>query len=215
MTPKTSPEGHDRRDVPRSCRARSPALHVGGRDRVALHGHVHRTRMLICMHNWGSSASAAPSAVIDPSSSLRPSATVVAAAAAAVGARILDHEPPFGVPAIKSTPRRVRPTSAPPVQTPLLSAAAGSVSPASRSPHDAPHPPPPIARCCRARSPSRAGRRRCRGAGLPRGQSLPGILSGGARRPPARRAYPRATLHGCRELEAEEVVAVAVEVAKG
>ena len=50
---------------------------------------------------------------------------------------------------------------------------------------------------------------------LPRGQSLPGILSGGARRPPARRAYPRATLHGCRELEAEEVVAVAVEVAKG
>ena len=28
------------------------------------HGHVHRTRMLICMHNWGSSASAAPSAVI-------------------------------------------------------------------------------------------------------------------------------------------------------
>ena len=30
-TPKTSPEGHDRRDVPGSCRARSPALHVGGR----------------------------------------------------------------------------------------------------------------------------------------------------------------------------------------
>ena len=55
MTPKTSPEGHDRRDVPRSCRARSPALRVGGRDRVALHGHVHRARMLICMHNWGSS----------------------------------------------------------------------------------------------------------------------------------------------------------------
>ena len=100
-------------------------------------------------------------------------------------------------------------------RTPLLSAAAGSVSPASRSPLDAPHPPPPIARCCRARSPSRASRRGCRRAGLPRGQSLPGILSGGARRPPARRAYPRATLHGCRELEAEEVVAVAVEVAKG
>ena len=35
MTPKTSPEGHDRRDVPGSCRARSPALHVGRRDRVA------------------------------------------------------------------------------------------------------------------------------------------------------------------------------------
>ena len=45
-----------------------------------------------------------------------------AAFTAAVGARILDHEPPFGVPAIKSTPRRVRPTSAPPAQTPLLSA---------------------------------------------------------------------------------------------
>ena len=37
------------------CRARSPALHVGGRDRVASCVHVHRTRMLICMHNWGSS----------------------------------------------------------------------------------------------------------------------------------------------------------------
>ena len=97
----------------------------------------------------------------------------------------------------------------------LLPAAARSVGPASRSPLDAPHPPPPIARCCCARSPSRASRRGCRGAGLPRGQSLPGILSGGARRPPARRAYPRATLHGCRVQEAEEVVAVAVEVARG
>ena len=66
MTPKTSPEGHDRRDVPRSCRARSPALHVGGRDRVASwswsvhrtpHAHLHAQLGLI-------SASAAPSAVI-------------------------------------------------------------------------------------------------------------------------------------------------------
>ena len=65
-TPKTSPEGHDRRDVPRSCRARSPALHVGGRDRVASwswsrtshpHAHLHAQLGLI-------SASAAPSAVI-------------------------------------------------------------------------------------------------------------------------------------------------------
>ena len=84
-TPKTSPEGHDRRDVPGSCRARSPALHVGGRDRVASwswsrtshpHAHLHAQLGLI-------SASAAPSAVIDPSSSLRPSATVVTAAAGA------------------------------------------------------------------------------------------------------------------------------------
>ena len=44
-----------RRDTPGSCRARSPALHVGRRDRVASYGHVHRTRMLICMHIWGSS----------------------------------------------------------------------------------------------------------------------------------------------------------------
>ena len=66
MTPKTSPEGHDRRDVPGSCRARSPALHVGGRDRVASwswsrtshpHAHLHAQLGLI-------SASAAPSAVI-------------------------------------------------------------------------------------------------------------------------------------------------------
>ena len=65
-TPKTSPEGHDRRDVPGSCRARSPALHVGGRDRVASwswsrtshpHAHLHAQLGLI-------SASAAPSAVI-------------------------------------------------------------------------------------------------------------------------------------------------------
>ena len=44
-----------RRGTPGSCRARSPALHVGGRDRVASCVHVHRTRMLICMHIWGSS----------------------------------------------------------------------------------------------------------------------------------------------------------------
>ena len=36
-----------RRDELGSCRARSPALHVGRRDRVASYGHVHRTRMLI------------------------------------------------------------------------------------------------------------------------------------------------------------------------
>ena len=44
-----------RRGTPGSCRARSPALLVGGRDRVASCVHVHRTRMLICMHIWGSS----------------------------------------------------------------------------------------------------------------------------------------------------------------
>ena len=44
-----------RRGTLGSCRARSPALLVGGRDRVASCVHVHRTRMLICMHIWGSS----------------------------------------------------------------------------------------------------------------------------------------------------------------
>ena len=48
----------------------------------------------------------------------------------------------------------------------LLPAAARSVGPASRSPLDAPHSPPPIALCCAAPlRPSRAARRRdgCRG----------------------------------------------------
>ena len=53
--PKTPHTMQRRRDTPGSCRARSPALHVGRRDRVASYGHVHRTRMLICMHIWGSS----------------------------------------------------------------------------------------------------------------------------------------------------------------
>ena len=58
--PKTPHTMQRRRDTPGSCRARSPALHVGRRDRVASYGHVHRTRMLICMHIWGSSLHLSP-----------------------------------------------------------------------------------------------------------------------------------------------------------
>ena len=53
--PPKTPHMQRRRDTPGSCRARSPALHVGRRDRVASCVHVHRTRMFICMHIWGSS----------------------------------------------------------------------------------------------------------------------------------------------------------------
>ena len=223
MTPKTSPEGHDRRDVPGSCRARSPALHVGGRDRVA------------------SAAVAAVAAAVGRRRRSSPSAHAASfglgpsrvAAAAPHRRRNGLSDASIRLAGVATGSRRVRrccarveaaraPVAAP---APPWSADPPVVSGGGpRFVHDLNgsrrvigrrQSPPPIARCCCARSPSRASRRGCRGAGLPRGQSLPGILSGGARRPPARRAYPRATLHGCRELEAEEVVAVAVEVAKG
>ena len=51
--------------------------------------------------------------------------------------------------------------------------------------------------------------------GSPEASSYQASSAGGRGRPPARRAYPRATLRGCRAPEAEEVVAVAVEVARG
>ena len=167
MTPKTSPEGHDRRDVPGSCRARSPALHVGGRDRVASwswsrtshpHAHLHAQLGLI-------SASAAPSAVIYHRHAH--------ALEELVARRCCCHPPVFRRTRrhdCHATPRgglcAVRPTLADALPV-LLPAAARSVSPAST--RSKPEPAGrislaaanrPLLRCSAASQPRRPAPRR-------------------------------------------------------
>ena len=85
-----------RRDTPGSCRARSPALHVGRRDRVASYGHGHRTRMLICMHIWGSSLHLPPhrrsSIIVMRMHSRSSSRDAAASTSGGEGGRRLAHE---------------------------------------------------------------------------------------------------------------------------